>query len=319
MPEKSGFRPRPKAFTGGRKPFNLAEAESNSDAGWSRHKPEDEPPQSMQTKICDAYENVKQKVYSLFRREPTQSERVQPDARPAISKAELRRRAVEIVPVKKPPVIFKNRKSLTDFKFKKNNEPMVIDILPADDDSTMSDSSSTFAWSSTETLVYDVEMSNGDDMNTGAKCNDSPMIVEDWGQTALRNIFTEKLNSNPSNSAPDTSIMVVDESMDDLTSPTYRAFEAVTTMTHDVIMLSPPEHPILTSEFIFGHARVASGGVVRTSKTAPRNVRSHPYHVQRDAPIHPRLNKHPLAGFGTFVNGEPYRGSKGRLVKRYQN
>ena len=122
MPVKSGFRAPPKAFTGGRKPFNLAEAEANADAGWSRHKSEDAPPQSMQTKICDAYENVKEKVYSLFRREPTKSERVQPDARPTLTKAELRRRAVEIVPVNKPSIAYNNRKPLTEFKFKKNNE-----------------------------------------------------------------------------------------------------------------------------------------------------------------------------------------------------
>ncbi|KAJ3487154.1 hypothetical protein NLI96_g3722 [Meripilus lineatus] len=288
----------------------------------------------MQTKICDAYENVKQKVYSLFRREPTKSERAQPDARPAISKAELRRRAVEIVPVNKPPAVCNNRRPLTEFKFKKNKEPMVIDILPidtlpVDGDSVMSDSSSAFAWSSTETLVYDVEMSDGDDMKTGAKCKDSPMFIEDWGQTALCALFTAKLNLNPSNTSPDTSMMTVDESMDDLTSPTYRAFEAVTTTTQDVIMLSPPEHPVeeighdniasVTNALTqFGHGRIASHGVVRTSKTVSRNARFNPYHVQRGVPTH-SLNKHPLAGFGTFVNGGPYRGSKGRLVKRYQN
>ena len=121
---------------------------------------------------------------------------------------------------------------------------MVIDVLPVDDDSAMSDSSSTFAWSSTETLVYDVEMSDGANINTSAKCNDSPMIIEDWGQTALCNMFTTKLDLNTSNPSPDAFMMAVDESMDDLTSPTYRAFEAVTTTTQDVIMLPPPEYPV---------------------------------------------------------------------------
>ncbi|KAJ3487549.1 hypothetical protein NLI96_g3441 [Meripilus lineatus] len=337
MPEKSGFRPRPKAFTGGRKPFNLAEAEANADAGWSRRKPEDEPPQSLQTKICGAYEHVKDKVFSLFRREPVKSERTQPDAQPAISKAELRRRAVEIVPVKKTPAICNNRKPLTEFKFKKNNVPMIIDIFPVDtltvdNDSIMSDSPSVFAWSSTETLLYDVEMSDDDDMNTGAKCTASPMIIEDWGQTSLCSVFTAKLNLNTSHSSSDTFMMTVDESMDDFTSSTYRAFEAVTTTTQDVIMLSPPDRQVLHDkagfdnitpvtcarpEIIFGHGRAASGGVVRTSKTVSRNARFDPYHFQRDGPTHSRLNKHPLAGFGTFVNGGAYRGTKGRLVKRH--
>ena len=126
MPVKSGFRACPKAFTGGRKPFNLAEAEANADAGWSRRKPEDEAPQSMQTKICDTYENLKQKVYSLFRREPTKSERAQPDARPAVSKAELRRRAVEIIPVNELPTIRNNRKPLNEFKFKKTTQVWLV-------------------------------------------------------------------------------------------------------------------------------------------------------------------------------------------------
>ncbi|KAJ3482764.1 hypothetical protein NLI96_g6766 [Meripilus lineatus] len=335
MPEKSGFRPRPKAFTGGRKPFNLAEAEANADAGWSRHKPEDEPPRSMQTKICDAYENVKQKVYSLFGREPTKSERPQPDVRPALTKAELRRRevAAELFPANEPPCIRNDRKRYTEFKFKKTTQPMVVDTppvdtTPVDDDSVMSDCLSVFAWSSTDTLVYDVEMSDAG--SAGAKRNDSPMIIEDWGQTALCDVFNTKLNLNTSTSSPDASMMAIDESMDDLTSPTYRAFEAVTTTTQDVIMLSPPEYPVgttgydnilsITSAFTqFGHGRPASHGVVRTSKAVSRNVRFDPYHVQCDEPTHSRLNKHPLAGFGTFVNGGPYRGTKGRLVKRRQN
>ncbi|KAJ3482765.1 hypothetical protein NLI96_g6769 [Meripilus lineatus] len=335
MPVKSGFRPRPKAFTGGRKPFNLADAEDNANAGWSRRKPEDEPPQSMQTKICDAYENFKQKVYSLFGREPTKSECVQPDARPALTKAELRRRevAAELFPANDPPCIRNDRKRYTEFKFKKISQPIVVDTLPVgtttiDDDSMMSDSTSAFAWSSTDTLVYDVEMSDAG--STGAKRTDSPMIIEDWGQTALCYVFTTKLNLNASNSSPDTPMMAIDESMDDLTSPTYRAFEAVKTTTQDVIMFSPSEYqveitghdtiPSITSAFTrFGYGRPASHGVVRTSKMVSRNVRFDPYHVQRDEPAHSRLNKHPLAGFGTFVNGGAYRGSKGRLVKRNQN
>ncbi|KAJ3482762.1 hypothetical protein NLI96_g6764 [Meripilus lineatus] len=334
MPVKSGFRSRPKAFTGGRKPFNLAEAEANADAGWSRHKPENELPRSMQTNICDAYENVKQKVYSLFGREPTKSERVQSDARPALTKTELRRRevAAELFPANEPPCISNNRKRYTEFKFKKTTQPMVVDTppvdtTPVDDDSVMSNCSSLFAWSSTDTLVYDVEMSDAG--SAGAKHNDSPMIIEDWGQAALCDVFNTKLNLNTSTSSPDASMMAIDESMDDLTSPTYRAFEAVTTTTQDVIMLSPSEYPVkktehdnislVTSAFTqFGHGRTASHGVVRTSKTVLHNARFNPYRVQRDVPTHSRLNKHPLAGFGTFVNGGPYRGSKGRLVKRLQ-
>ncbi|KAJ3472912.1 hypothetical protein NLI96_g13203 [Meripilus lineatus] len=183
-------------------------------------------------------------------------------------------------------------------------DTLPIDTTPVDDDSTMSNSSSVFAWSSTETLVYDVEMSEGDDKNTGARCNDSPMTIEDWGQTALCDIFATKLNLNTPNPSYDTSMMAVDESMDDLTSPTYRAFEVVTTMTQDVIMHSPPEQPVLydkarphntTSvanahpDFIFERERTASHGVVRTSKAVSRNARFHPYHAQRDVHIHSRL------------------------------
>ena len=70
MPVKSGFRPRPKAFTGSRKPFNLAEAQANADSGWPRRTPESDTSQTSQSKSRSAYENVKDKVCGFFKRGP---------------------------------------------------------------------------------------------------------------------------------------------------------------------------------------------------------------------------------------------------------
>ena len=108
MPVKSGFRPRPKAFTGARKPFNLAEAQANADSGWSRRKPEDESSQTSPTKSHSTYENVKVKVRDFFKRGPAPS---------LDSEREARNRQVadELFPPEEPVAIRGRRERVIEF------------------------------------------------------------------------------------------------------------------------------------------------------------------------------------------------------------
>ena len=119
MPEKSGFRPRPKAFTGARTPFNLAEAQANADSGWPRRKPESESSQTSQSKSRSAYENVKDKVCGFFKRGPANTS---PPSSNAAREARKRQVADELFPPDEPIAVRGRRERVIEFEFNSHFE-----------------------------------------------------------------------------------------------------------------------------------------------------------------------------------------------------
>lgn len=68
MPTKSYFRVRAKAFAGA-KPSNPAKVKTNINEGRSHHEVPDNPPQTLQSKFCSAFRDVKDKVFPPKRQE----------------------------------------------------------------------------------------------------------------------------------------------------------------------------------------------------------------------------------------------------------
>ncbi|KAJ3486368.1 hypothetical protein NLI96_g4282 [Meripilus lineatus] len=350
MPEKSGFRPRPKAFTGGRKPFNLAKAQANADSGWSRRKPEDESSQTSPTKSHSAYENVKVKVRDFFKRGPAPS---------LDSEREARNRQVadELFPPEEPVAIRGRRERVIEFDINSRFEPLVLDTQPTYYDAVMDDNASVFSWSSAETLVNDVQMQHDDtsDLDYILQYN-SPKAQEDWDQDALCELFVSRVTLKTNENSEDSSFMDVDEASDEIVDVTMLSLSgnhepSLGDISMEVLVkTSAPgaqsgssldgiepqsistvvEINVCISRFLLLddsnlHIQMESyypgwatpRGVIRTSKSQSLSSRAAPYSRQDSAISRLRPRHDLLAGLKEFINGGPSRGKKGRLVNKF--
>ncbi|KAJ3481017.1 hypothetical protein NLI96_g7953 [Meripilus lineatus] len=302
MPEKSGFRFRPKAFTGARKPFNLAGAQANADSGWPRRKPESEFSQTSQSKSRSAYDNVKDKVCGFFKRGPANTHTSSDAAR----EARNRKVADELFPPDEPVATQGRRERVIEFDLNTPFEPMVLDTQPNYYDAIMDDNASVFSWSSAETLVNDVNMHDDDDTSDLDYILhfNSPKAQEDCGQDSLCELFVSQLIIKSEETSGDASLMDVDEDLDELVDVT-------------MLSLSGDDEPFLGDGEISMEVLVpalASGPLSGSSgTTAPTSI----LEANNTAPSRLRARSNPLAGLEEFINGGPSRGSKGRLVTKF--
>ncbi|KAJ3486362.1 hypothetical protein NLI96_g4284 [Meripilus lineatus] len=334
MPEKSGFRPRPKAFTGARKPFNVAEAQADADSGWSRRKPEDESSQTSPTKSRSAYENVKDKVRDFFKRGPAPSSDSEREAR-------NRQVADELFPPEEPVAIRGRRERVIEFDINSPFELMVLDTQPIYYDAVMDDNASVFSWSSAETLVNDVRMHDDDDTSDLDYIlhYNSPKAQEDCGQDSLCGLFVSQLIIKSEETSGDASLMDMGEDSDELVDVTMRSlpgdnetFLSDGDISMEILVSTPAPGSLSGSSNISEQTSVSTileanvdfcspgwatpHGVIRTAKPSSRSSLAAPY-SRRNSVAYPRKLRNPLAGLKDFINGGPSRGSKGRLVTKF--
>ncbi|KAJ3480572.1 hypothetical protein NLI96_g8247 [Meripilus lineatus] len=315
MPVKSGFHPRPKAFTGARKPFNLAEAQANADSGWPRRTPESESSQNSQSKLRSTYENVKDKVCGFFERGSAPSSDSEREAR-------NRQVADELFPPDEPVAIRGRREGVIEFDLNTPFEPMVLDTQPIYYDAVTDDSASVFSWNSAETLVNDVPMHHDDDtsdLDYILHCN-SPKAQEDWGQDALCEQFTSQLTLETEEISGEASLMDVDEDLNELVDVTMLFLSGDIEPFLGDGEISMETHALnLASSPLSGSSRewATPRGVIRIAKKPSPSFRAVPYSRENTAPSRSRQPRNPLAGLEQFINGGPSRGSKGRLVTKF--
>ncbi|KAJ3474969.1 hypothetical protein NLI96_g12139 [Meripilus lineatus] len=333
MPVKSGFRPRPKAFTGARKPFNLAEAQANADSGWPRRKPESESSQISQSKSRSAYDNVKDKVCGFFKRGPANTHTSSDAAR----EARNRKVADEMFPPDEPVSTQGRRERVVELDLNTPFEPMVLDTQRNYCDAVMDDNASIFSWSSAETLVNDVKMHDDDDTSDLDYIlhYNSAKAQEDCGQDSLCELFVSQLTIKSEETSGDASLMDVDEDLDGLVDVTMLSlsgdnepFLGDGEISMEILVPTSASGPLSgsitapTSIFeanveFYSRGWAAPRDTVRTAKSTPRSFPSLPYSRQNTAPSRSRPRSNPLAGLEEFINGGPSRGSKGRLVTKF--
>ncbi|KAJ3476901.1 hypothetical protein NLI96_g10832 [Meripilus lineatus] len=336
MPVKSGFRPRPKAFTGARKPFNLAEAQANADSGWPRRKPESESSQTSQSKSRSAYDNVKDKFCGFFKRGPANTHTSSDAAR----EARNRKVADELFPPDEPVATQGRRERVIEFDLNTPFEPMVLDTQPNFYDAVMDDNASVFSWSSAETLVNDVKMHDDDDDTSDLDYIlhfNSPKAQEDCGQDSLCERFVSQLIIKSEETSGDASLMDVDEDLDELVDVTMLSlsgddepFLGDGEISMEVLVpalasgslsgsggITAPTSILEANVGFYSREWAAPRDAIRTAKSTPRSFQSLPYSRQNTAPSRSRPRSNPLAGLEEFINGGPSRGSKGRLVTKF--
>ncbi|KAJ3486370.1 hypothetical protein NLI96_g4288 [Meripilus lineatus] len=336
MPVKSGFRPRSKAFTGARKPFNLAEAQANADSGWPRRASESESSQTSQSNTRSAYENVKDKVCGFFKRGPANTPIPSSDA---AREARNRKVADELFPPDEPVATQGRCERVIEFHLNTPFEPMVLDTQTNYYDAFMDDNASVFSWSSAETLVNDVTMhADGDtsDLDYILHYN-SPKAHRDWGQDSLCELFVSQLIIKSEETSGDTSLMDVDEDLNELVDVTMLSLSGnnepfLGDGEISMEILVPPSafgflsggSSITEPTSIFeANVNFCSRGwaaphdAIRTAKPPTRSFQAVPYSRQNTTPSRSRPRNDPLAGLEEFINGGPSRGSKGRLVTKF--
>ncbi|KAJ3476900.1 hypothetical protein NLI96_g10838 [Meripilus lineatus] len=335
MPVKSGFRPRSKAFTGARKPFNLAEAQANADSGWPRRQSESESSQTSQSNSRSAYENVKDKVCGFFKRGPANIPTPSSDA---AREARNRKVANELFPPDEP-VARGRRERVIEFDLNTPIEPMVLDTQPNYYDAFMDDNASVFSWSSAETLVNDVTMHADDDTSDLDYIlhYNSPKAQEDCGQDSLCELFVSQLTIKSEETSGDASLMDVDEDLNELVDVTMLSLSSnnepfLGDGEISMEILVPPSafgflsgSSSITEPASIFEANVdfcsrgwaAPHDAIRTAKPPTRSFQAVPYSRQNTVPSRPRPRNNPLAGLEEFINGGPSRGSKGRLVTKF--
>ncbi|KAJ3476902.1 hypothetical protein NLI96_g10836 [Meripilus lineatus] len=336
MPEKSGFRPRPKAFTGARKPFNLAEAQANADSGWPCRKPESESSQISQSNSRSAYENVKDKVRGFFKRGPANTHTPSSDA---AREARNRKVADELFPPDEPESISERRERVIEFDLNTPFEPMVLDTQPSYYDAVMDDNASVFSWSSAETLVNDIRMHDDDDTSDLDYIlhYNSSKTQEDRGQDSLCELFVSQLTIKSEETSGDASLMDVDEDLDELVDVTMLSLSSENEpflgdgeISMEILVPTSTSGPLSGSSSIIEPTSIFEANVdfysrgwaaprdaIRIANTPARSFQAVPYSRQNTAPSRSRPRNNPFAGLQEFINGGPSRGSKGRLVTKF--